>query len=67
MQEFTKLYTSVKESDWISTVEVEISEDMSQMQLQPAIMDAYRRCVVIKGVSDDHLPWDKDGVCEFSH
>jgi hypothetical protein len=42
-------------------IETEISRDIRLMQVQPKIMDEYRRYVVIKG-PNDNMNWDKDGV-----
>jgi hypothetical protein len=62
MRDFSKNYMDVKESEWASAIETEISRDLLSMQLQPTIMDTYRRFVVIKGHKEEHIPWDRDGV-----
>jgi hypothetical protein len=62
MREFKEAYSHVEESGWMPAAEAEISRDLLSIQLQPAVMDAYRRYVVIKGAKDDRIPWDKDGV-----
>jgi hypothetical protein len=67
MRDFTRLYASVKEPGWASAIEAEIAEDVLSMQLQPAMMDTYRRYVVIKGNKDTHIPWDKDAVRACNH
>lgn len=43
-------------------IQKEIVRDMLSMQRQPAIMDGYRRFVVIKSKGDMCLGEDKDGV-----
>jgi hypothetical protein len=53
---------NVQKSDWSSVIESEISKDLSSMQMQPAIMENYRRFVIVKATRDDHLAWNKDGV-----
>ncbi|KDQ54746.1 hypothetical protein JAAARDRAFT_347429 [Jaapia argillacea MUCL 33604] len=60
VQAFTARYANVPPARLASNLEGDISRDLSNMQTQPAIMAEYRRYVIIKGPSDDHLPWDKD-------
>jgi hypothetical protein len=59
---FNEQYTNVQKSEWSSVIELEISNDLSSMQMQPAIMENYRRFVVIKAAHDNHIGWNKDGV-----
>jgi hypothetical protein len=66
LREFKEAYSQIEESGWMPATEAEISRDLLSMQLQPAVMDAYRRYVAIKGIKDDHIPWDKDGVSVMS-
>jgi hypothetical protein len=61
-KQFNTKYANVPESTWSSVMDAEISEDLSYMQMQPAIMQEYRRYVVIKGPGNDHIEWDRDGV-----
>jgi hypothetical protein len=64
-KQFNGNYPNVPESAWPSKMDAEISEDLSFMQMQPAIMQEYRRYVVIKGPGNDHIEWDRDGVSYF--
>ncbi|KAL6304196.1 hypothetical protein BKA93DRAFT_784313 [Sparassis latifolia] len=45
----------IPEAELPLQIEKEIEQDMLSMQLQPAIMDGYRRFVVIHGGGDRHL------------
>ena len=46
-------------------VKNEITKDLSNAQIQPALMENYRRFVVIRAASEDAIPFDKDGVSLF--
>ncbi|OBZ79786.1 hypothetical protein A0H81_00527 [Grifola frondosa] len=54
-------YRDISEADLPLAIEQQIARDIGSMQLQPAIMDKYRRFVVIKGRADRHFKEDKDG------
>jgi len=45
---FTSKFSNVPESDLRSKMDEEIAQDLSIMQLQPAIMRDYRRFVILK-------------------
>ena len=45
---FTSKFSNVPEGDLHSKIEDEIAQDLSIMQLQPAIMRDYRRFVILK-------------------
>ncbi|KAH9947673.1 hypothetical protein B0H21DRAFT_316591 [Amylocystis lapponica] len=55
-------YANVQESELPLAIEREISRDLWNMQLQPVIMDEYRRFVVVNGRSDRFLTGDDNGV-----
>lgn len=40
----------------------EVAKDLSNAQIQLALMENYRRFVVIRAASEDAIPFDKDGV-----
>ncbi|KAJ7655139.1 hypothetical protein DFH06DRAFT_1329491 [Mycena polygramma] len=61
MSAFSNKYANIPQEQWASTIEAEISEDLDSMQMQPHIMKQYRRYVVIRAESDDHIAVDKDG------
>lgn len=48
-----------------AAIEAEIAADLTSMQMQPVIMDNYRRFVVIRATSEDHIEWDQAGVRFF--
>ncbi|KAJ7275361.1 hypothetical protein B0H12DRAFT_254778 [Mycena haematopus] len=58
---FSAKYSNIPRAEWASAIEAEISDDLSSMQMQPDIMKQYRRYVVIKAETDNHLGADKDG------
>lgn len=58
-------YANVAQGQWASAVEADISKDLFYMQMQPAVMQTWRRFVVIRGVNDKHIPWNRDGVGGF--
>lgn len=49
----------------ISFTNNEITNDLSNARIQPAIMENYRRFVVIRAASEDTIPSEKDGVGFF--
>lgn len=57
-------FANVSDADLSMAIEKEIVRDMLRMQLQPVIMDKYRRFVVVKGKSqsETHFREDKCGV-----
>ncbi|KAJ6519506.1 hypothetical protein C8R45DRAFT_24277 [Mycena sanguinolenta] len=58
---FSAKYSNIPQAEWASAVEAEVSEDLNSMQMQPNIMNQYRRYVVIKAETDKHIAADKDG------
>jgi hypothetical protein len=56
------LYSNLREPEWSSAIEAEISETLMCMQMQPSIMDEFRRFVVIKAPKDKHINLERDGV-----
>ncbi|THH16827.1 hypothetical protein EW146_g3874 [Bondarzewia mesenterica] len=63
MRSFIQQYDDTPEEQWPSAVESEVVTSISSLQLQPAIMDNYRRFVVIRGEQDgantprDSIEW----------
>ncbi|KZT74733.1 hypothetical protein DAEQUDRAFT_4099 [Daedalea quercina L-15889] len=55
-------YSSVQPHALPEAIQTEIVRDLMGMQMQPTLMDAYRRFVVIKGKGDKHLGEDRDGI-----
>ncbi|TFY59615.1 hypothetical protein EVJ58_g5677 [Rhodofomes roseus] len=55
-------YSGVQENDLPDAIQKEIVRDLMGMQVQPALMDARRRFVVIRSKSDKFLSEDKDGT-----
>ena len=62
LKEFNELFLNVQECEWPSLIEKEISKDLAGMQMQPVIMDNFRRFVVVKGTKDDHIDPSYAGV-----
>ncbi|KAJ6574781.1 hypothetical protein B0H19DRAFT_1254435 [Mycena capillaripes] len=58
---FTLKYSNIPPAECASAIEAEISQDLDSMQRQPDIMKHYRRFVVIRAESDNHIEADKDG------
>ncbi|KAJ6627259.1 hypothetical protein B0H10DRAFT_431154 [Mycena sp. CBHHK59/15] len=58
---FSTKYSNIPRSQWASTIETEISEDLRLVQLQPDIMRDYRRFVVIRAETEQ-INADKDGL-----
>ena len=58
-----KQFATTSEADLPVAIENAIAKDMLRMQLQPAIMDNYRRFVVLTGAKDKYLTRCKLGVC----
>lgn len=59
---FSAKYSNIPQAEWASAIEAAISEDLDSMQMQPNIMKHYRRYVVVRAESDNHIEADKDGV-----
>ena len=55
-------FANTSEADLPSAMEKEIARDLRRMQIQPAIMDNYRRFVVLKSKSDTYFADEKPGV-----
>ncbi|THU98782.1 hypothetical protein K435DRAFT_964759 [Dendrothele bispora CBS 962.96] len=51
IEEFESQYGHLQEDEWLKAVEDQISSEMRQMQIQPTIMNGYRRMVVLQGAS----------------
>ena len=58
-----KQFGSTSEGDLPMAIGKAIASCMLRMQLQPAIMDNYRRFVVLTGAKDKYLTRCKLGVC----
>ncbi|KAG0703112.1 hypothetical protein DFH29DRAFT_917942 [Suillus ampliporus] len=58
-------FAQCNESDVLVEADQEISQDLLNMELQPAFMDNHRRFVVIRAASEEtrSLPEDGSGVC----
>ncbi|KZT06371.1 uncharacterized protein LAESUDRAFT_726201, partial [Laetiporus sulphureus 93-53] len=54
-------YTNVLEHELQEAIQKEIARDMWSMQLQPLIMDKYRRLVVVKSRTDRYFHEDREG------
>ncbi|KAF7339929.1 Chromo domain-containing protein [Mycena venus] len=61
MNAFSAKYSNIPQPQWASAIEAEISADLDLMQMQPDIMNQYRRYVVIKAETDNHIEADRDG------
>jgi len=46
---FNGRYSNIQPSNWMRVIAEEISNDLSCMQIQPALMRDYRRYVVLRG------------------
>lgn len=55
-------FSNKSDAEIRNALEVEISRDLNHMQIQPVIRRSYRRFVVIKGLQESHISWDRDGV-----
>ena len=60
---FEAAHPNVSDRDIMSVTEKEVLADLGRMQLQPTIMDNYRRFVVLTGAKDKYLTRCKLGVC----
>ena len=57
LRSFVEQHTELPEEQWSSSVEREILSSLASIQLQPAIMDKYRRFVVLDGQQGEgHTP-----------
>ncbi|RDB28456.1 hypothetical protein Hypma_015299 [Hypsizygus marmoreus] len=56
VEAFNNKYTNIQNSEWASAIDVEISKDLSSMRQQPAIMERYRRYVVLGRGRDSRAP-----------
>ena len=61
-----KQFATTSEADLPMAIEKAIADDMLRMQLQPAIMDDYRRFVVLTSRNDRYLTECKLGVRRMS-
>jgi hypothetical protein len=43
-------------------IESDILSTLAALQLEPSMHENYRRFVVIKGLQEEHIPADRDGV-----
>ncbi|CCM02177.1 uncharacterized protein FIBRA_04256 [Fibroporia radiculosa] len=55
-------HLNVAEQDLPEAIQKEIARDLWMMQSQPAIMDEYRRLVVIKSEADTYFRQHKEGI-----
>lgn len=60
-----KAFPKLSDKELTSTVEKEVLADMGQMQLQPDLMDNYRRFVIITETRNDQS-MESDGVSVLS-
>ena len=67
IKEFNGLCMNVQRSDWNSTMEMLISKDLIMMQVQPAIVSAFRRFVVIKASDENHAMFEDGVSATFFH
>lgn len=58
---FAAQYTNIPIAQLCTTVDTEISKDLLRMQIQPSIMENYRRFVIITA-STSQADSNKDGV-----
>ncbi|KAI0936045.1 hypothetical protein AcV5_004288 [Taiwanofungus camphoratus] len=58
----TEQYPNTPEAELPIAIQQEITRDLLSMQMQPAIMDKYRRFVVVKTSNDHCFEDDKDGL-----
>jgi len=58
IKDFEGRYGHLKEEEWIKAVEDQMVNDMRDMQIQPVIMDNYRRMVVLQGPSAEEKSCD---------
>jgi hypothetical protein len=59
---FSARYSHIPLAECVSASEAEVSQDLDAMQMQFDIMKQYRRYVIIRAETDDHLDADRDGV-----
>lgn len=57
--------SGMKAEQLITWTNNEITKDLLNAQIQPTLMENYRRFVVIRAASEDTIPFDKDGVHSF--
>ena len=55
-------FSNTCEADLPLVIEKDIARDLRRMQIQPVIMDDYRRFVVLTGKADQHLTQYQDGA-----
>ncbi len=65
---FSQQFSEYPEEKWTPRVLDELSLVLTSLQMQPSIMDQYRRYVVITG-KQDKVGYDRSGVgvCIFEH
>ena len=61
---FSQQYSELPEEKWTPQVLDELSSVLTSLQMQPSIMDQYRRYVVITG-KQDKVGYDRSGVSVF--
>ncbi|KAN0100824.1 hypothetical protein V8E55_000808 [Tylopilus felleus] len=54
--------SGMKAEQLITWTNNEITKDLLNAQIQPTLMENYRRFVVIRAASEDTIPFDKDGL-----
>lgn len=62
LKHFTDRYAILPEEKWREGVEDEIATTMASLVVQPALMEGYRRFVVITGKADAQTLTTRDGV-----
>lgn len=63
---FSRQFSEYPEERWTPEVLEELSSVLTSLQMQPTIMDQYRRYVVIVG-KDDKVGSDRSGVSAYSY
>ncbi|CAK5280093.1 unnamed protein product [Mycena citricolor] len=62
MNVFSAKYLNVTQDERLGSIETEISDDLSRIQIQPSIMRRYRRFVVIQAETDAPSEANKEGA-----
>ena len=55
-------YSSIRESEWRAVIHSDIMDELGRLQMQPEIMDNYRRFVVIRSPSEARMGEYYQGV-----
>lgn len=64
LRRFSQQFSEFPEEKWTPRVLDELSSVLTSLQMQPSIMDQYRRYVVIMG-KQDKVGYDRNGVSVF--